>query len=186
MNIKLGWNSDEESITTCKVTTWCRHILRHYHIHKELKDAAIWTWPISKGHKGQHRTRPKFWCGEYLCKITKRYRQFLQSYRVHKAAWPWACLKVQKGHTKVNVELVWDFYVENIHVKLQHDTGNLWRAIAFTRLRTPPAQATTYFFNAVYWWRDPGLNKQSAQNHDHYRQAFLENTIADCIQKWKK
>ncbi len=41
----------------------------------------------------------------------------MQSYRVHKAAWPWASLKVQKGHTKVNVELVRDFYAENIHVK---------------------------------------------------------------------
>ncbi len=79
--------------------------------------------------KGQHQTRLRFWCGEYLCKITKRYRQFLQSYRVHKAAWPWASWKVWKGHTKVNVELVRNFYLENIHVKLQHDTGNLWRVI---------------------------------------------------------
>ncbi len=59
--------------------------------------------------------------------------QFLQSYRVHKAAWPWASLKVQKGHTKVNVKLVRDFYVENIHIKLQHDTGDLRRVITFTR-----------------------------------------------------
>ncbi len=40
----------------------------------------------------------------------------MQIYCVHKAAWHWASLKVQKGHTKVNVELVRDFYVENIHV----------------------------------------------------------------------
>ncbi len=101
--------------------------------------------------KGQHCTRPRFWCGEYLCKITKQYRQFLQSYHVHKAAWPWASLKVQKGHTKVNVELVQTFYVENIHVKLQHDTGNLWRVIELTRFQTPPAhppaQATTILFS---------------------------------------
>ncbi len=71
-----------------------------------------------RSDKGQHQTRPKFWCGEYLCKITKRYRQFLQSYRVHKATWPRASLEVQKGHTKVNVELVRDFHVQNIHVKL--------------------------------------------------------------------
>ncbi len=77
----------------------------------------------------------------------KRYWQFLQSYRFHKAAWPWASLKVQKGHTKVNVELVQDFYVEIIHVKLQHDTGNLWRVIAFTRFWTPPTQATTIAFS---------------------------------------
>ncbi len=59
--------------------------------------------------------------------------KFLQSYRVHKAAWPWDSLKVQKGHTKVNAKLVRDFYVENIHVTLQHDTGNLRKVIATTR-----------------------------------------------------
>ncbi len=103
--------------------------------------------------KGQHQTRLRFLCGEYPWKITKRYRQFLKSYSVQKAAWPWASLKVWKGHTKVNVELVRDFYVENIHVKLQHDTGNLRTVIAFTRFRTlpttrwpPPAQATTIPF----------------------------------------
>ncbi len=106
----------------------------HYHIHKELQDAAIWTWPSPKGpDKGQHRTRPRFQCGEYLCKITKRYWQFLQSYRVYKAAWLWDSLKVKKGHTKVNVELVRDFYVENNNVMLQHDTCNLRKVIAFTR-----------------------------------------------------
>ncbi len=96
-----------------------------------------------RADKGQHRTRLRFWCGKYLYKITKRYRQFLQSYRVHKAAWPWASLKVQKVHTKVNAELVQDFYVENIHVKLQHDTGNLWRVITYTRFRTPPTRTPT-------------------------------------------
>ncbi len=45
--------------------------MMHYHIHKELQDAAIWTWPISKG---------------------------------------------QKGHTKINVKLIRDFYVENINI----------------------------------------------------------------------
>ncbi len=44
--------------------------------------------------------------------------QVLQSYRVHKASWPWASSKVQKGHTKVSVELVQDFDVENIPIKL--------------------------------------------------------------------
>ncbi len=77
-----------ENITTCKVTTWCRHILRHYHIHKELQYAAIWTWPSSNG---------------------------------------------QKGHTKVNIEQVRDFDVENICVKLQKDTGNSCRVIVFAR-----------------------------------------------------
>ncbi len=86
-----------------------------------------------RSNKGQHRSRPRFWWREYLCKITKWYRQLLQSYRVHNAACPWTSLKVQKGHTKVNVEPVRDLYVENIHVKLQHDTYNLQNVIAFTR-----------------------------------------------------
>ncbi len=60
----------------------------HYHIHKKLQDAAIWTWPISNG---------------------------------------------QKGATKVNIELVRDFDVENISVKLQNDTGNFCSVIVFTR-----------------------------------------------------
>ncbi len=73
----------------------------------------------------------------YPCKIMKQYWQFLQSYCVHKAAWSWASLKVQKGHTKVNVELVRHFDVEKIPIKLQHDTGNLWRVITLTRYPTP-------------------------------------------------
>ncbi len=89
------------------------------------------TTYFKRSDKGQHRTPLRFWYREYLWKITKWYRQFLQSYRVHKTARSWASLKVQKGHTKVNVELVWDFYVENIHVKL-HDIGNLWK-VMFTR-----------------------------------------------------
>ncbi len=88
---------------------------------------------FKRSDKRQHQTRPRFWCGEYLCKITKRYWQFLQSYHVHKAAWHWASLKVLKRHTKVNVEPVRDNYVENIQIKLQHDTSNLQRVIAFTR-----------------------------------------------------
>ncbi len=60
----------------------------------------------------------------------KQYWQLLQSYR---GSLTMSYLKVQKGHTKVNVELVRDFYVENIHVKLQHDTGNLRKVITFTR-----------------------------------------------------
>ncbi len=91
---------------------------------------------VKKVYKSQHRICPRFWYGKYLSKITKRYWQFLQSYCIHKAAWPWASLKVQKGHTKVNVKLIRDFYVENNHIKLQHDTGNLWRVIVFTRFRT--------------------------------------------------
>ncbi len=109
----------------------------HYHIHKKLQDAAYFK-RSKRSDKGQHQTRPRFWCVEYLCEITKWHRQFQQTYLVHKAAWPWASLKVQKGYAKVNVEFVWDFYVENIHVMLQHDTGNLRRVIAFTRFRTPP------------------------------------------------
>ncbi len=63
----------------------------------------------------------------------KWYCQFLQSYRVHNAAWHWDSLKVQKGHTMINIELIQDFDVENTTIKLQIDTGNLWRVITFTR-----------------------------------------------------
>ncbi len=63
----------------------------------------------------------------------KRYWQFLQSYRFQKAAWPWANLKVQKGHTKINIEFVRDIDVENTTIQLQLDTGNLWRVVTFTR-----------------------------------------------------
>ncbi len=56
-----------------KVTTWCRQILRHYHIHKELQHTAIWPWPSSKDQKGQTKINIKvvrFWCGEYHCTVT--------------------------------------------------------------------------------------------------------------------
>ncbi len=59
----------------------------------------------------------------------------LGEYEVVGFWWP---LMKMIGFPKVNVALIWDFYVENIHVKLQNDTGNLWRVIAFTRFRTPP------------------------------------------------
>ncbi len=31
----------------------------HYNIHKELEDAAIWTWPSSRGQKGQTKVNIK-------------------------------------------------------------------------------------------------------------------------------
>ncbi len=134
---------------------------------------------VQKVTEGKHQTCLRFWCRKYLCKVTKWCMQFLRSYCVHKATWPWASLKVQKGHTKVIIELLWyidvkntplyhtsntwevivftrqldlelvlkvqkghtkinieliqDFDVENTTVKLQLDTGNLWRVIVFTR-----------------------------------------------------
>ncbi len=97
---------------------------------------------VKKSNKGQHRTHLSFWCGKYPCKIMKWCWQFLQSYSIHKAAWPWASLKVQKGHTKINVKLVRDVDVENIPIKLQYSykvTGNLWRVILFTRYWMLPA-----------------------------------------------
>ncbi len=41
----------------------------------------------------------KIWCGKYLCKVKTWCMQFVRSYCVHKATWPWASLKVQKGQT---------------------------------------------------------------------------------------
>ncbi len=31
----------------------------NYNIHKELRDTAIWTWPSSKGQKGQTKVNIK-------------------------------------------------------------------------------------------------------------------------------
>ncbi len=54
--------------------------------------------------------------------------------RVQKAAWLWPSLKVQKIHTKVNNDLIWDFEVENIPVQLhEHNTGYFGGLIKFTR-----------------------------------------------------
>ncbi len=65
-----------------------------YHIHKELQDAAIWTWPISK------------------------------------------------GQTKVNIELVQDFDVENISA----NSMKSYRVYKVPDAARSPAQATTIPF----------------------------------------
>ncbi len=83
--------------------------------------------------KGQHRICPRFWCGKYLCKVTKWCMQFLRSYCVHKATWPWASLKVQKGYTKVIIELFQYADVKITPIKLEHHTSNTWEVIAITR-----------------------------------------------------
>ncbi len=59
--------------------------------------------------------------------------QFLRSYCVHKARWPWASLKVQKCHTKDNIKLFRYVNVKNTPIKLQHHTSNTWEVITFTR-----------------------------------------------------
>ncbi len=46
-----------------------------------------------------------------LSNITTQCKQFLGSYHVHNIAWPWACFKVQKGCSKVNVKLLCKFCV---------------------------------------------------------------------------
>ncbi len=75
---------------------------------------------VKRSDKSQHQTCLRFWCREYLCKVTTWCMQLLRSQRVHKATWPWASLKIHKGHTKVNVKLFRDFDVENIPINLQH------------------------------------------------------------------
>ncbi len=60
--------------------------------------------------------------------------EFLTSYYIQTAAWPWASCKIEIGHTKVNVEILWYVDVENIHVKLQYDAGILWWVIVFTNV----------------------------------------------------
>ncbi len=65
-------------------------------------------------------------CGEPPCKmfpfnVSTWCMQFLTSYLIHKAVWPGASSKVQKGPTKVNIKHLWDFNGPNIIIMLQHD-----------------------------------------------------------------
>ncbi len=98
-NIKLSWNSNEENITISKVTTWCRHILRHYHLHKELQDAAaIWTRCSLKGQKGQ----PKV--------IIKLVRDFdVENISVKLWNDTGNCCRVIVFTRQLDLELVWKF-----------------------------------------------------------------------------
>ncbi len=108
---------------------------------------------VKKVRQGSTSNFPSFWCGEYLCKVPTWCMQLLRAYHVHKTTRPWASLKVHKGHTKVNVQLVRDFDVENIPINLQHN-----KAIYEQLLRSQgsgyhlppiclPAQATTIPFH---------------------------------------
>ncbi len=74
-----------------------------------------------------YNMKKKYWIELKWC------MQFLRSYCVHKATWPCTSLKVPKGHTKVNIKLIWYVDVENIPIKLQHHTSNTWGVIMFTR-----------------------------------------------------
>ncbi len=67
-----------------------------------------------RSHKSQYQTPLICWYDEHPHKVTESYKQYLRSYHVHKAAWPQASLKVQKGHTKINIKLGWNFDEENI------------------------------------------------------------------------
>ncbi len=111
-------------------------------------------------HKGQYWSCPICWCEEHPHKVTASYEQYLRSYRIHKVAWPWASLKVQKGHTKITIDLIQDFDVENTTIKLQLDTSNLWRVIMFTRsfqtlcawkFKKVTQRSTTWL---KFWWRE--------------------------------
>ncbi len=51
--------------------------------------------------------------------------------------WPWANVKVQKGHTMVNIELVQDIDVENTTIKLQKYRQFMK---SYTLIKVPPAQ----------------------------------------------
>ncbi len=56
--------------------------------------------------------------------------QFMTSYHVNRADWPWVGLQVQIRFTKVNVELICD--VGNILIRLQYGACNFWGVIVFT------------------------------------------------------
>ncbi len=58
---------------------------------------------------------PRFWNRDNFCKVT-RWLQFLSCYCIHWVGWPWVVLKVQIGHTKVNIELIQDFDMDKYQV----------------------------------------------------------------------
>ncbi len=87
---------------------------------------------FKKLKKSKRSTSNLFLIWRTSCKATLKCMQFFRSYCVDKAVWTWASLKIQKGHRKVNVKLIWDFGIENVPVKLQHGTCNSWGIIKFT------------------------------------------------------
>ncbi len=125
-----------------------------YHIHKKLQDAAIWTWPISKGQKDQTKVNIELvrdFDVENILKLRNDPCRVIVFTRQLALELVWKFKKVTQRSMSNSSR---DFYVENIHVKLHHDTGNLWRVITFTRFQTPPAtrcplpaQATTIPFS---------------------------------------
>ncbi len=112
-------------------------ILRSYWVHKGLLPATILSLSYfrssKRSYKGEHHSCPRDWYGEHPCIVTAQCMQFLVSYGIHKVTWPCTTLKIQKGHTKINVKLLCDFGVENNPVRLPNNACNSWRVITFTR-----------------------------------------------------
>ncbi len=97
---------------------------RSHHIDKADGLVLVWKFKMVTQSSTSHSSNTLMW------------RISLQSYNMMHAiadesSHLWSSLKDQKVHTKVNVELIQDFDVENISIKL-HDTGNLWSVIVFT------------------------------------------------------
>ncbi len=68
---------------------------------------TVWPSVSSKwSHEGQCQLHQWFRDGEHPCKDTTLCMQFLSSYCVHKVVWPRHSLKVQKGRTNVNINLL--------------------------------------------------------------------------------
>ncbi len=77
------------------------------------------AWKFKQVRQCQCRTHT-----EHPCKVTIWCMQLLRSYFIHKSIWPWVRLKIQKGHTNVNIELVRDFDVKNILISIEQIAGN--------------------------------------------------------------
>ncbi len=76
-----------------------------------------WPWPKLKGCKGhrvQHWTLAKYWCGELSCRVLKGSKHSLKGYHANNISWTWPSLKGHKGNRKVNIKIIWDIDVENI------------------------------------------------------------------------
>ncbi len=93
--------------------------------------------PSLKVQTGQNQICLWFWCGKHTCKNYNMKQVTLEELS-HS---PWAGWKVQKGHTKVNIEYGWEVDVEYIRAQLKHDTSNLWSIITLTRCYWMPPTA---------------------------------------------
>ncbi len=128
-------------------------------------------------HKGLYHTHSIYWCGEHPHNVTASYRQYLRSYCIHKVAWAWGSLKVQKSHTKC-----------------QHWTSprfwcgeHYYKVTTWSQRSGLPAQAKTIPLQPEGLRGNKGT-RFSEKFHDKCLRDMLHNLIRQwvtmCIFKW--